>query len=101
VASDNDLPAQNLTYAVVAGPPGAAVDGAGVFTWAPGAGSAGTSNTVVVSVTDNGSPALSAVRTFVVTVTSGAACLGYKADVTGTNGRVTQADWVLVGRFYA
>jgi hypothetical protein len=34
VASDLDLPANTLTFSLVSGPPGAAVDpSAGVFTW--------------------------------------------------------------------
>ena len=101
VAADGDLPPQNLNYSVVIGPSGASVDASGLFTWTPTLAQAGTSNSVVVSVADSGSPVLSAVRNFSVVVTSGSACLGYKGDVTGTNGRVTQADWVLVGRFYA
>jgi len=101
VGADSDLPAQTLIYDVLVGPPGATVDASGRFSWTPGTSQPAGSNSVVVRVTDNGSPALSAVRTFTIAVTSGSACLGYKADVTGTNGRVTQADWVLVGRFYA
>jgi len=70
-ATDSDLPAQTLTYSLLTGPPGAAVDsGTGNFTWRPGVSSAGSVNNISVVVTDNGTPNLSATNSFTVTVNS-------------------------------
>ncbi|HXG49337.1 MAG TPA: lamin tail domain-containing protein [Methylomirabilota bacterium] len=66
VASDSDA-GQSLSYAVQSGPDGATIDGAGFFEWAPLAG-APAANPVTVRVSDNGSPSLSATRSFVVFV---------------------------------
>jgi len=67
-ASDADLPAQILTYSLESGAPaGASLNATnGVFTWKPTA--AGT-NTITVRVSDNGSPVLSATRSFLVVIT--------------------------------
>ena len=68
-ATDSDLPAQTLTYALLTGPSGAAVDsGSGNFTWRPVVSQAGSVNNVSVAVTDNGIPNLSATNNFSVTV---------------------------------
>lgn len=69
-ASDADLPAQTLTFAAAnAFPTGASVDGpSGVFSWRPLVGQANTTNTIRVSVTDNGTPNLSATNSFTVVV---------------------------------
>lgn len=68
-ATDSDVPAQTLTYTLLAGPSGAAVNsGTGNFTWRPTTAQAGTTNTVSVKVTDNGGPAMSATNTFTVIV---------------------------------
>ena len=68
LASDPDLPANKLTYGLVAGPAGATIDPAtGAFSWMPGAGNIGTT-TITVQVTDDGSPLLSATTTFKVGV---------------------------------
>ena len=56
-AQDEDTPAQTLTYTLMSGPSGAAINSAtGDFTWTP-PGTAST-NYAVVRVTDNGTPAL-------------------------------------------
>jgi hypothetical protein len=57
-ATDSDLPAQIMSFAIDPGaPPGAAIDAAsGAFTWTPTETDAGT-NTLTLRVTDNGSPA--------------------------------------------
>ena len=68
-ATDSDTPAQTLTYALLTGPSGAAVNSSsGNFTWRPTVAQAGSVNVVKVSVTDNGTPNLSATNTFTVTV---------------------------------
>ena len=70
-ATDSDSPAQTLTYALLAGPSGAAVDSSsGNFTWRPTVSQAGSMNPVQVVVTDNGTPNLSVTNSFSVTVTA-------------------------------
>jgi hypothetical protein len=55
MATDVDTPAQRLTFRLESGPTGAVIDSAtGVFQWTP-PGPPGT-NTVVVSVSDDGTP---------------------------------------------
>lgn len=68
VATDPDVPAQTLSYSLLTGPAGSAVDGSGNFTWRPAVSFAGTSNIVQVVVTDNGTPNLSATNSFSVIV---------------------------------
>jgi hypothetical protein len=67
-ATDTDQPPQSLTFTLGAGgPPGAAIDPVtGQLTWTPL--TAPLTNLLSVVVTDNGSPSLSASRTFMVTV---------------------------------
>jgi hypothetical protein len=68
-ATDFDLPAQTLTYSLLAGPSGAAVDsGSGNFTWRPTVAESNSVNAVLVVVADNGTPNLSATNAFTVTV---------------------------------
>ncbi len=68
-ATDSDTPAQTLTYSLLAGPSGAAVDsGSGNFTWRPNVFQSDSTNSVQVVVTDNGTPNLSATNSFTVTV---------------------------------
>jgi hypothetical protein len=65
-ATDSDVPAQLLAFALTAPPPGAAINAfSGVFSWTPAA--LGT-YVVNVGVTDNGTPPLSNGRTFKITV---------------------------------
>jgi hypothetical protein len=66
-ASDADLPPQQLTFGLVSAPAGATLSNR-VFRWRPGVANAGTTNTIAVSVTDNGTPNLSATQTFKVIV---------------------------------
>jgi hypothetical protein len=70
VATDTDLPAQQLTFSLGAGAPaGAAINPTnGVFTWRPSEIQGGTTNPISVIVTDNGEPPLSATQTFAVIV---------------------------------
>ena len=71
-ATDADEPAQTLSYSLEAGAPaGAAMSGAGAFTWIPTSGQAGTTNVITVRVTDNGTPPLSHTQSFTAVITRG------------------------------
>lgn len=67
-ASDPDLPANRLIYSFPAAvPPGAFIDPVtGVFSWTPELGATARTTAIAVQVTDNGSPSLSDVQTFLV-----------------------------------
>jgi hypothetical protein len=81
-ATDSDLPANSLTFSLDAAPAGASVSSGGSFSWTPGFGVAGTTNSVTARVTDNGTPSLSATRTFSIVVPN----TGLKAEYfAGTN----------------
>jgi hypothetical protein len=67
-ATDLDLPANTLTFALVSGPAGLNVDANGVITWTPTEAQGPSSNNVVIRVFDNGSPSLAATNSFVVLV---------------------------------
>jgi len=67
-ATDNDVPLQSLTYAMIDAPFGAQIDLGGVITWTPGPSDIGTTNLFRTRVTDSGSPAQSATNAFLVTV---------------------------------
>ena len=69
-ATDTNVPAQTLTFALDgAVPAGASVNAVtGLFQWKPGEEQGPGSYALTVMVTDDGSPALSATRTFHVTV---------------------------------
>ena len=69
-ATDSDLPAQTLTFGLVSGPSGLTVSPDGLITWTPADALANTTNTVTVSVADNGSPSLSDTNSFNVIVVS-------------------------------
>ncbi|MEN9675122.1 MAG: hypothetical protein RIS76_1018, partial [Verrucomicrobiota bacterium] len=67
-ATDPDLPANGLTYALVSGPAGLVVNGAGLMTWTPRETQGPSQNTVTVKVTDNGVPPLSFTNQFTLAV---------------------------------
>jgi hypothetical protein len=68
-ATDADLPAQSLAYSLDAKPAGAALDPVtGLFTWTPSEVQGPGAYEVTVRVTDNGTPEMSEVRTFHITV---------------------------------
>jgi uncharacterized repeat protein (TIGR01451 family) len=68
-ATDADLPDEQLTFTLVGPPLGATIDpSTGVFSWTPSEAQGPGANTITVLVLDSGSPALSAVRQFTVTV---------------------------------
>lgn len=68
-ATDTDLPAQTLSYSLETGAPaGATINPTtGAFEWVTDEASP-NNNVITVKVTDNGTPALSATRTFNITV---------------------------------
>ena len=71
-ASDSDFPANLLSFSLDTPPAGATIDAAtGVLTFIPGDALAGTTNTITVKVSDNGSPSLSATQSFRITVSGG------------------------------
>jgi len=68
-ASDPDSPPQTLSFALLTAPPGATLDtNTGVFTWRAPVAFANTTNPVVLAVTDNGYPPLSATQSFSLVV---------------------------------
>jgi hypothetical protein len=87
-AEDDDIPANALTFSLDAGyPDGASITPDGIFSWEPSDTQFSTTNTIVVRVTDDGSPAESETESFVIEV-SGMDEL-FDAEVTalpGTNG---------------
>lgn len=70
LATDADLPAQMLTYSLDSGAPaGASINSInGVFRWTPAESQGGAGYTITIRVSDNGSPAYTASRTFTVSV---------------------------------
>ena len=71
-ASDADLPAQSLTFALLDAPANATLTALNptnaLVSWRPFVNQAGTTNLFAVKVADNGSPSLSATNNFTVTV---------------------------------
>src|SRR5438105_6737854 len=81
-ATDADLPAQIMTYSLLAGAPdGANIDPlTGVFTWTPLESQGGANFLITVAVTDNAGPPLSDMKTFTVTVSDGPPEIGFIPD---------------------
>jgi subtilisin family serine protease len=68
-ATDDDLPANTLTFSLIGAPAGATINPAtGAFSWSPTEGEGPGSFPVTVRVTDNGSPALSDEETITISV---------------------------------
>jgi hypothetical protein len=67
-ASDTDLPAQTLSFALQNAPAGATISGAGAFTWTPAEAQGPGSYRISVVVTDNGSPVAAETNTFTIIV---------------------------------
>ena len=68
-ASDNDIPANAVTFSLDSGPTGMTVDGAsGLVSWPTGEGDGPGTYSVSVRVSDNGAPVLSVLRSFTVNV---------------------------------
>lgn len=71
VASDSDLPPQQLTFSLPIAPSGVTINpNSGVVSWSTTTNQSGTSNFFSVVVTDNGSPSMSATQSFTVFVRS-------------------------------
>jgi hypothetical protein len=68
-ASDADVPPQLLAYSLPGSPSGLAIDThSGVLTWRPAIAQSPSTQSVVVVVSDSGTPSLSATQSFSVTV---------------------------------
>ncbi len=67
-ATDDDVPAQTLTYVLLSPPDGATVDANGLITWTPSEEQGPMTAQITVRVTDNGTPNLSVARAFQVAV---------------------------------
>jgi hypothetical protein len=67
-ATDSDLPSQSLSFALVSGPPRLTVSSAGHCAWTPTEDQGPSTNTVLVKVTDDGTPPLSATNSFTIVV---------------------------------
>jgi hypothetical protein len=67
-ATDADSPAQILFYALTNSPAGASINSGGVISWTPTEAQGPSTNSFTVLVTDNGTPNLTAVRSFQVVV---------------------------------
>lgn len=68
-ASDADAPPQLLTYTLSASPSGSVIDPkSGLFSWRPTIAQSPSTQSVVVVVSDNGVPIMSATQSFSVTV---------------------------------
>ncbi|MEI9865945.1 MAG: hypothetical protein WDN00_15615 [Limisphaerales bacterium] len=68
-ATDADLPAQTLTYSLIAGTNGIVVNPTtGILTWTPQQTNSPSTNTVSVAVSDNGTPTLKATNTYTIVV---------------------------------
>src|SRR5206468_7319037 len=68
-ATDPDLPANTLTFSLVSAPEGMILDSnSGVLTWTPTEAQRPSTNLISVKVTDNGSPPLSDIASFIVLV---------------------------------
>ncbi|MBE0540185.1 MAG: hypothetical protein IH623_02260 [Verrucomicrobia bacterium] len=65
--TDADVPTNALSFALVSGPDGMSVDvRTGVLTWTPNSSHGPSINLILVKVSDNGVPALSATNSFTV-----------------------------------
>ena len=67
-ATDADLPPNALAYALLSAPTGMVIDTNGIITWTPTEEQGPSTNTVLVSVTDNGVPPLSVTNSLQIVV---------------------------------
>jgi hypothetical protein len=98
-ATDPDLPPQTLTFSLAAGAPTGAVINAtsGAFRWAPSLAQTPSTNFITVRVSDNGTPALSAARTFQAVVVAG---FLVRSIVFQPNGDVVLQVGATIGKTY-
>jgi VCBS repeat-containing protein len=68
LSTDTDLPVQRLLYTAVSAPAGMTVSSNGVVSWRPTEAQGPSTNVVLVRVTDDGKPALSATNSIEVVV---------------------------------
>ena len=93
-------PGRGRTSIASNAPDGATIDAqSGVFAWQPAEDQGPGVYTIEVSVTDNGSPRLSASRSFRITVI-GSSAPGFPATATVANGVVTIAWQAIAGKTY-
>lgn len=84
VASDSDSPAQTLTFALLNAPTNATLgSSSGVLAWRPLISQASSTNAFSVSVTDSGSPSMSATQSFSVIVSAATAPSNTVVSYTG------------------
>ncbi len=70
IATDSDIPTQQLAFSLTNSPAGAAINPTnGIFTWTPSGPPGAITNSITVIVTDNGSPNRSDSKTFTVAAT--------------------------------
>ena len=88
-ATDDDTPAQTLSYTLLNAPPGATINGSGTINWIPTEEQGPMTTNLTVRVTDNGTPNLSATNTFTVVVNevNVAPTLGALSDQTVNPGQ--------------
>ncbi|HVM48685.1 MAG TPA: malectin domain-containing carbohydrate-binding protein [Candidatus Acidoferrum sp.] len=67
-ATDADIPADTLTFSLIAGPADASVSPAGIFSWTAPRVASPQTNSVTIRVADNGSPSLSNSKSFTIAV---------------------------------
>jgi hypothetical protein len=100
-ASDTDLPAQVLRFVFESGaPPGMVLSEGGQLTWTPAEAQAPSTHTVVVRVTDDGPPPLSATNTFRVTLFGPPVELRLVQALTLADGRFVLQWQAQAGRSY-
>ena len=92
-ATDEDVPPNSLSYGLVSGPSGSGVEaGSGLFTWSPEVGDVGTTNPVMVQVTDDGVPPLADTNGFTLIVTDPLAFTSVQSNPTGA----VELTWVAI-----
>ena len=81
-ATDDDIPANTLTFSLVGAPTGASITSGGAFSWTTTSSQIGP-HTFTVKVKDNGVPSLSDEEEITVTVTKRSTTLIYSGDLSG------------------
>ena len=94
--TDPDFPPNLFTFSLGNAPAGATVNAAGVFSWTPGLAVIDTTNTVLLTVTDNGLPPLADSRSFTIAVRA----RPHIESITLTNATVTLVWTAIPGTTY-